>query len=350
MKKILYSIYLNLFLLILGLANYNLVYSQTRYFVTLSNLNSRPLALGGAFFSAEDDIASVNYNPSTVSLYSTGRGGKFTFFINPILPLVSIENPEYFGDRKASRATEILNSFKYIIKGIIYSKRSFILGVLFNEESLNSIESSEKFFNPKNFRNNNYNTLLLNIKLAKRLSFGFAGNIFSKITPDGRVIKHKWGASYGLLMESGEDFSVGITYIDLPYNFSEYRKKIERICDETINAGISYKFYKSTTFYLDIRNLNEEEQIPKREMHFGLENDFIRHISLRFGYFQIKQTEHSEKIDVYSLGFGLIDFNEFCKTENRFTHKNYIFNYCAVFERYYNEDVVWHFLSLNLRI
>ena len=332
-----------------GLNSYNRVYPYTKYFVTLSNLNARPLALGGAFFSAEDDIASIHYNPSTVLLYSADRKAKFTFFVNPILPFVSMKNPEYFGKKNGAR--NIFDSFKYFIKGVIYSRESVILGVLFHEESLYNIKQSEKFFSPENFRYNNYSTFIVNIKLAKRMSFGVNGTSYSQIAPDGRVIKGKWGTSYGIFMQPGSNYSIGIAYIDMPSGFSEYRKRMERISDETINAGISYKFRNHTTLYFDIRNINEETQTPDKEIHFGMENNYIKHFSLRCGYFHSKKTETTEKKDVYSLGFGLVDFNNFCNIENRFTHNNFAFNYCAIFEKYYdNEYIVWHFLSLNIRI
>ena len=96
--------------------NHSPAYSQTKYFFTLSNQNARPLALGGAFFSVEDDIASINYNPGTVSLYSINKVNKFTFFFNPVLPLVSIKNHEDFGYKEPYRAGDVIDKFKYVLK------------------------------------------------------------------------------------------------------------------------------------------------------------------------------------------------------------------------------------------
>ena len=242
-----------IFLLVFGLFSYCKIYSQVRYFFTLSNQNARPLALGGAFFSAEDDIASINYNPGALFMYPINRGMKFTIFLNPVLPPVVIRNHENFGYRDTFRTGDVVDSFKYFVKAIMYTNKSVILGVLFNEESFYNVESSDKLFEPKNFLNNNYNTLLLNIKLAKRLSFGINSHIISRATPDGKVERKKWGTSYGVFMTPAKNYTVGITYFDLPNEFSGYRKRMERIGDETINAGISYKFYKSTTFFFDIR-------------------------------------------------------------------------------------------------
>ena len=314
-------------------------------------MNARPMALGGAFFAVEDDIASVNYNPSTISLYSIKRKSKLTVFVNPILPFAALKNHEDFDYNENISTNDVLNSFQYFIKGIVYSYKSIMFGAVFNEESLNNRNELERLFDTRNYIYNVYNTLFFNIKLAKRMSFGIKTTAYSRRAEDGSMENRGWGGGYGIYMQPGKNYSLGLTYIDFPADYIDARKEIERICDETLNAGISYSFRNQTNLYVDIRNLNEDELKIKREMHFGLESNYLKHISFRCGYFHCQPTELKHKGDIFSFGIGLLDYNLLCSQENRLTHNNYLLNYSVVFEKYYGMDNrIGHFLSFYIRI
>jgi len=101
--------------------------AQQKYIISLNSLSARPMALGGAFFAVEDDIASVSYNPSTVSLYNIKRSGKLTVFINPVMPFAALGNPADFDYNENLSTGDVLNSFQYFIT-IISSFKAIAMG------------------------------------------------------------------------------------------------------------------------------------------------------------------------------------------------------------------------------
>ena len=76
--------------ILLGL-RYHICLAQDHYFANLYNVKSRPLAMGGAFISIEDDLEAVFFNPATFNLYKNKKNHRITFFFNPISSLIAFQ-------------------------------------------------------------------------------------------------------------------------------------------------------------------------------------------------------------------------------------------------------------------
>ena len=82
LRKIYLIILFSIYFLIISL---NHCYSQNNYYSSLNNVKLRPIALGGAFTSINDDLAAAFYNPASLNLYKNDKKFKLTFFLNPLL-------------------------------------------------------------------------------------------------------------------------------------------------------------------------------------------------------------------------------------------------------------------------
>lgn len=315
--------------------------SQTHYFGTMSNVKQRPLAMGGAFTSVEDDLEAVFYNPGSFHLYETDKSIRFTLFINPIsLFVASRHYSENFTDKIEN--TNLLNASALLIKSVIFTAKFFNLGLILGEESLDNILSkpNRSFFNFNDLWNNSSHTIFSRIELARKVSMGVRATSYYRKTDNGLDLGYGFG--YGILMKPNPHINVGLSYIDFPKELPNYRTSVERMFDETMNIGVSYRPFSGTTLSLDVRNLTEENKDNVREVHLGFEQTFWGIAAIQCGYFQ----ENYTKFNNYSFGIGLIDSKLLHKKQNEFGHRNYSLQYSFVYQEEENSFKRWHFFSL----
>lgn len=320
---------------------------NTRYFI-FNNVKPRPLAMGGAFVALEDDIAAINYNPASFSLYAATKSKRLTFFLNPISPFVGgIENGDLFNG-SGSTLDDLFSSISLLVKSISLSLESFEFGLLLGEESLSLPEEFARGpFDINGFRQNHSHSFVGRIKLADRVSLGGTATLlYGSKTANPAERTSDVGISYGILLKPETGLKIGVAFFNLPDSLKDARVPMERIVDESVNIGISYQlFHGMTKFALDIRNLGEETQTAVREFHFGLEQVLMSQMAVRAGYFQ-KDSEDR----VFSWGVGLLDGNTLFDPENSFTHRNFLFNYAFIYENSRLGNNQWHLLSFHIRL
>lgn len=319
--------------------------AQDHYFATLNNVKSRPLAMGSAFTSIDDDLEAVTFNPATFTLYKNKKNFRVTFFFNPVSSLVAFHEYSHNFHQKINK-TDFINASGLLIKAVIISSRFIDTGIIFGEESLTNVynQHSSKWFELNDSWNNSANTFATCFKLAERVSIGVSGTLYYRRS--NNILKRGIGFSYGILLKPNDDLNVGLAYMDLPKNMSDFRLPLERIVDETMNIGISYRPTSSTIFSIDIRNLTEEKKENVRELHIGLEQSIFSIAALRIGYFKERFTPHNN----YSIGVGILDSNLLFKEKNQFNHHDFIINYSFVYQETKDRFLRWHFFSLLLRI
>ena len=110
-----------LFLVILGIIK--VVFSQENYFLTLSTIKARPLAMGSAYTSIEDDIVSASYNPATLNLYQVKKDYRLTIYLNPIAPItVYYEQFNNNQNGKNDRGTQkFFKTASLLMKGLVFT-------------------------------------------------------------------------------------------------------------------------------------------------------------------------------------------------------------------------------------
>ncbi|MBD3289820.1 hypothetical protein GF337_13520 [candidate division KSB1 bacterium] len=326
---------------ILFCLNIQSITAQTHYFGTLSNVKQRPLAMGGAFTSVEDDLEAVLYNPGSFNLYENEKQHRLTIFINPMSLLIASRHySENFTEKIEN--TNVLNASALLFKSVIFTAKFFNAGIILGEESLNNIRQNERssFFSFNDLWNNCSHTIFSNIQLAPKVSMGLSGTVYYDKTGSTRI--SKYGFSYGILMKPNPHINVGLSYIDFPKELPNYRTNLERMFDETMNIGISYRPFPGTTLSVDVRNLTEENKNNVRELHVGFEQSFFGIISLQGGYFQENYTKNNS----YSCGIGLFDSRLIHKRQNEFGHHNYSLQYSFVYQEEEKGFNRWHFFSL----
>jgi len=319
--------------------------AQENHFATLFNLKSRPLAMGGAFTSVEDDLESIGFNPGTFSLYKNPKDFRITFFFNSAAPFVAYKYKSNDQDN-FNKKLDAWEAAAFLVKAFVVTGKFINVGFIFGEESTDNIHHhyTQKWLNYNDIWDNSTSTFFISLKLAERLSLGVSGILYH--TREDDVLKQGIGYSYGILLKPNNKLNVGLSYMDFPDNTSEAHSYLMRHGDETMNIGLSLKPISSMIFSVDVRNLTEENKNNVREFHIGFEQSLFKIAAIRLGYYRERFTSYKN----YSFGVGLIDTNLFFRDRNQFDHNDFLFNYGFV----YKEGIVnferWHFFSFIFRI
>lgn len=336
-----------IFLFILGLTNIS--FSQQNLFLTSGTTKARSLALGGAYTSIEDDIVSAGYNPATLSLYQATKDSRLTVYLNPVAPMIV-----YYGqikknnhsDQNHSPSQQFLKTITLLIKSLVFTGRFVDIALVLNEQVIEEkyLLHQNKFFDDCDLWDNSYHTFTSRIKLAERVSIGVAGSIYLKKIEDKRY--QGVGFSYGIMLKPAHNMNVGLAFIDFPENLPEIRLPVERMIDQTMNIGVSYKPTTSTTLSFDLRNLTEDDQPNVREAHLGIEQTIFSIFAIRGGLFQERFTRDR----TFSGGLGLFDSNLLFSKENHFNHPQFLLNYSFLYQKRDSHPFRWHVLSILFRI
>ncbi|RMD86199.1 MAG: hypothetical protein D6813_15230 [Calditrichaeota bacterium] len=321
---------------------------QTDRYFMLSNVRARPLAMGGAFTSIEDDLAAINFNPAAFNLYQSEKPHRVTLFLNPVAPFVGLfQDTDLF---KVGRAKfeDFLVTLSLFLKSIALSVNPFEFGILLGEENLYlpKFLESDEIFHTETFKNNLTHSFVAKLKLADQVSIG--GAAFIVYGNDEKILNkqiRKIGLSYGILLKPEKKLNVGVVFFNLPDSLPKVRLPVERIVDESVNIGISYKAFPQTLFSLDVRNVVEEQSVVEREVHVGFEQIILSQFAFRAGFFNKKEGNFA-----VSAGIGIFDGNSLFSFDNDFDHKNFYINYAFIYEKAEPENVRWHLLSFFWRI
>lgn len=316
-------------------------------FVTLSNVKARPLAMGGAFTSVPDELAAVAYNPAALDLYKVRNDGRLTLFLNPISPFVGAFDRSDLFEGSNSPGDDLLVGLGLFLKSATLSFSAVDVGVLLGEESLNSPEvfENDRIFDAAGYRQNYSHTFFGRLRLADQVSIGASANLSYASTENEPLQRDKGvGISYGVLLRPEKGLKIGVSLINLPDSLNQARLPLERIVDESVNLGISYRL-ANTMLSLDVRNLGEEQADVVREFHVGLEQIFLANVAVRAGWFRKPGGQ-----DVYSCGLGLFDGNILWGADRQFSQENFLFNYAFVFEKTPLTNQRWHLLSFYIRL
>ncbi|HEX9974378.1 MAG TPA: hypothetical protein VGD14_20080 [bacterium] len=321
-------------------------YSQQNYFLTLSSTKARPLAMGGAYTAIEDDIVSTFYNPATLSLYPAKKDYRVTFFLNPIGLSTLLSEQIHQNDNEPENGNQFLQSIGLLFKALVFTGKFVDISLVFNEQLIdaNTIFQQKQLFDDCDIWSNSYHTLATRVKLADKVAIGVAGSYYTKEVDSEKL--RGFGFSYGILLKPAPYLNVGLAFIDFPQQIPEVRLPLERIADQTMNIGVSYRPFSSTIFSLDIRNLTEEQQKSVREAHFGIEQNIFSIMAIRCGYFQ----ERFSNNRTYSAGLALFDSNLIFSKERQFNHPQFILNYSFIHQKKDTELLNWHVISFVVRI
>jgi hypothetical protein len=310
---------------------------ECRY-VTLSTVKVRPLAMGGAFVSVWDDLASLDFNPATFSVTPHQYGVRYGVFFNALGPILLVENRE--------TASVFQTAPGWLIRGAYLSFGRFQAGILLGEESLGDTDRLTRLrvFSDSGYTDHRNASFGFSLALAQRVSFGVAGEVFMRRSEDKSQLALRY--RYGLLVKPRDNLNVGICFVDLPKSYQNDRMPLERLADETLNIGISYAPWRALCLALDVRNVSDEGQGAAIEPHLGFDVVPWTHLAIRGGYYREWETQ----TDVYSVGIGLLDWNSMLSEFRRFSHPTFTVNAAMIWEVEKGRTIRWLLLNGILRL
>lgn len=265
------------------------LYAQN--YMTIATVKSRPLALGGAFSSLQDELAALDFNPACFYL-GKPDGVNGIVYVNGLTPVLAVANWSLLTGTDGLAA--------WMIRGAALKIRRLHIGLLWSEESTGDSFrlSRKKLFDSSEISGMRNACLGFAIHLAPNVSLGIAGDWYLR-EKDGSRDYHI-GYRYGLSLKTRNDIHVGLFFADFPKDWRNDREPLERLFDETLNVGISYSIGRLLTFALDIRNVSDEGKGPFLEPHLGLEFSPWKHIAVRSGF----SRENQGKYSTLSVGVG----------------------------------------------
>jgi hypothetical protein len=330
----------------IALMGVSILHAQGDRFVALSTVKSRSLAMGGATVSVLDDLGAIDTNPAAFELYQFPKERALTLFLNPTPPLTAAFRGGELDARTGSPVGDVAVGVGLGVKGAAFSARTFDVALLLGEEipGFGVRQHDEQAFHLRNYLKDFSHSLVIRVQLASQVALGVSSSLFYSHV-DG-VKNWGIGLSYGLLIQPDPHFSVGLAYHDLPDYVASARLSFDRVVDEAINLGFSYRPFPGTLLCVDIRNMSEEKNLLTRELHVGLEQTFLSHCSVRCGYFRDKD----ERAHVYSAGVGLLNLNRLLASSRRLNHSDFALEYALLYRNSESQITRWHFLSLVIRI
>ncbi len=309
---------------------------------SFSTLEATPIAMAGAVTARLGGLESALYNPATISRYNDGFEPEklhISFNINPAAAIGY--SADFLAGESIPGKSPVAHA-GFLLRGITVYRSPFTIGVLLGEEEFDLPSAgSEELFElrgtPERYRSQGF----LVFTITPRVKVG--GTLSAYIREQGI---HAYGASYGVYLEPGPNFNIGVFFAELPDGFSDSRRFLSGVEDQTVNVGISYEPDRLTLLTFDVRNVFKEEGDRTLEARFGAERRLNDWLCLRAG--TMPSTQVGDQY--YTWGIGLLDRHIMTDKRHYFRVPQFMLNYAMVQKR---TDKVWetiHLLSLTMEI
>ncbi len=311
-----------------------------------SSIKAKAYGMGGAFTAVLDGSTGILFNPATLELYRFPKTGRLTLFINPVASVEAIRSKTELKKVGGLSGLDWLNYAGMFLKSLIYSLPNFSSSLLLVEELPQDplAQDSGEMFSSTDLLDRNYSVLTTRLRLAKQIAIGASGYLISAKSLAKK--RREIGASYGVLIQPSDKICIGMVYFDFPEDVADFFSIDDRIIDETINVGISYRPHRTLVFAADLRNASEEQRTVKRELHLGMDYTPCSLFALRSGFFHQKDLNQN----VYSIGIGLLSSDLFHSEEDQFFVGDFVLNYALQS----HVKAAWrdyrHYLTMAIRI
>ncbi len=335
-----------LFAVLLGLTSSPQLRAQQDHFVTISTLKCRSLAMGAAVMAVPDDFGALSMNPAAVELYAAPKTFRVTLLLNPVGPMVALARWRDLRGATGSRTGDVAVAAATLLKGAAVTISPFEVLATWGEETPGF---GPRRYGPEGFHLRNYldafsSSFGVKLRLASQVAIGVGTDVWH-LSREHRQL-WQWGFSYGVFLRPDPRVSVGLVYTELPDSFSNARRTMERIGDESLNLGLAWRPFATTVVSVDLRHIGEEGTALTRELHLGAEQVIFAHLALRGGLYR----ERDSRRFTYSCGVGLLDLNALVGSERQFAHPAFLVNYALVYREMPDGQDRWHLLSMLFRL
>ncbi|MBD3368152.1 MAG: hypothetical protein GF405_08300 [Candidatus Eisenbacteria bacterium] len=299
---------------------------------SVSTSAARPLGMGGAFMAVEDQIAGALWNPAAFSPPDCITSGGFRAHVNILGGPAVIRETGLLTGVESDQFEELdlpertLVAVGALLKSASFRRGGFSAGVVLLEEHLDPVAlvESQGLADAGDLLSAYYSTAVVSFRLDSRVSIGMALTLFTR--DDGGERRFGTGRSYGALLRPNDEVTVGLTYVDVPAEFGDYRSRIEGIGPRTMNAGIAWRPREPLAITLDLRDLAEKSGETSLEPRAGLEWNLWNRGALRAGAFR----EDGGDRNVLSIGAGAIPMRPCWRARGAPPGDEYVLNYAVL--------------------
>ena len=324
---------MNIVVTLLALFSLSAAAAAENRFLTLSISSSRRLALSSPA-AMEGSSSQSPVNPAGFGMFSEAYKPRVRLYFNISGSLTALNdlyrNDEFDDTNDAEKA---LIAASILFKGISLSNKIIDMGVTLGEQSPQDYHDV-RFFKYYPLFDNCHNRAFFRLKLHPKILVGVSAELFT----EGRSIE-AIGYSYGVILKPGK-LNAGVFYYILPKSRESGFLLNDRIANETINAGISWKPAAVIEIFADLRNLSEENQPAYLEPHTGIEISPFKHASFRAGFYQRERKE-----GIFSFGIGLLNLDDFRARDDISVSRETALEYSVTFLA---QDILLHTFSLQI--
>lgn len=283
------------------------------------------------------------YNPATLFTNSTPEDGLFDIWFDPVGLWVLSHPRASLSGAGAFSAIDWMNWGGLMIRGIGGRYAALSFAAIINEALPQNPQADDGHskFPIAGVLDWQFSQTLVRVKMAEAFSLGASVYMVTARGQAGAL--RKFGGSYGVLISPASSYSVGIMYIDVPNETAPLFMAWNRTVDEAMNVGISVQARKNLLLSLDVRNVSEENQAVKRELHAGSEWQPWSWLSLRSGFFRLAEVKES----VFSGGFALCNLHRLFNMESAWFDFDFTLDYGMQIQQGQHKTCCSHFLTIS---
>jgi hypothetical protein len=310
-----------------------------------SSVTTRLRGMGNAFTAVVDKTSAGMFNPALIGFIPRAKPNGFSILINPVETFSAIGQYDDLAAREKLNGLDWLNAAGLMVRSISFYHTVFRTSLVLSEPLSYPpfYRRGNEFIDLSGLLDWNFGTLATSLQLAQQVAIGAAGYF---ITADGFADKRRsYGSSYGVALQPTGRLTIGMAYFDFNNDVAFLFQPVDRIIDETINLGISYKPIDQWLLALDIRNASDDQKPVERELHFGTEFSLGSLLAIRSGMYFVARDKN-----VYSVGIGVLPA-DFLFGLKKFFHQNeFLLNYSLCVENFDDTLDYKQYLILSIRI
>jgi len=271
--------------------------------VAFSTAKARPIALGGAYFSVEDELFSAVWNPASFGAPGFVRNADVRGFLMPVtsalaLGTLATRSSEWQRDDRLTESEAIIGTLRGV-KGFALSWHTWTVGFVNTDEPLRRRPVERPRWPAWNGIAAGTYTVAAAFKLAPEVVLG--ASVAREMRRDTLTVEG-WSGSFGVLLRPRKSVNVGLAYVLRPAGIVGLADELERVDAGTINGGVSWYPWRGAVWSLDLRNLdNSDDRFGFAEVHVGIEQTILGLVSVRAGWYRVKE----DGAMVYSGGVGI---------------------------------------------
>ena len=311
---------------------------------TIATGMARCAAMGYSQTAAEVSTLQGIYNPATLFTSTSTEDDAFDLWLDPVGIYTASQSKSKLSQAHSCSAWDWLNRAGLFVRALGGRYAAFAFAGILTESLPGNplLNNSSDRFPVQGVLDWQFSQALMRIRMAEAFSIGASLYMVTARGQAGDL--RKFGGSYGVLLRPAKAWRVGIMYVDVPDETAALFLAWNRTIDEAMNVGITFQAQKNLLLSLDVRNVSEENQTIKRELHAGLEWQPFSWLAVRNGYFRMSEL----KTSVYAAGIGLCSLRRSFSPRQGWFDLDFTLDYGLQIEKSAQARHTIHFLTVGI--